>query len=350
MSWNHVYGHERQRDRLQKSIASQRLPGTLLFVGPEGIGKRRFAMEFAKALLCRNSDDQNLDACDHCLDCTQFDAGSHPDLILVSKQKDRNQLLIEQFVGDDDHRMREGMCHDIGLKPFRGKRKVAIIDDADLFSPESANCLLKTLEEPPPGSVIILIGTGEQRQLSTIRSRSQIIRFQPLSDTQVERILIDQNLIEDQQTAKLSAGLAHGSVQQALTMADNELREFRDNWIQQLSTLDPARNEFSKTLLAIIDDAGTDNAKKRHRFAWAIDCAIEFYRSLLAQMDAIQVDCDSVLESALQYARKNAHLSYEYVCDCIDVCFDTQRQITANAHIATLVPHFLGRLIVRVAV
>ena len=77
--------------------------------------------------------------------------------------------------------MREGLCHDIALKPFRGGRKIAIIDDADYLNQEGANCLLKTLEEPPEKSVIILIGTSQQRQLPTIRSRCQIVRFAPLS-------------------------------------------------------------------------------------------------------------------------------------------------------------------------
>ncbi len=73
--------------------------------------------------------------------------------------------------------MREGLCHDIALKPFMGGRKVAIIDDADDLNEEGANCLLKTLEEPPPHSVLILIGTSAERQLPTIRSRARRFVF-----------------------------------------------------------------------------------------------------------------------------------------------------------------------------
>jgi len=104
---------------------------------------------------------------------------THPDFYIVEKPADKSSIPLALFVGDDDHRMREGLCHDIGLKPFMGGRKVAIIDDADHLNEEGANCLLKTLEEPPPCSVLILIGTSADKQLPTIRSRCQTIRLVP---------------------------------------------------------------------------------------------------------------------------------------------------------------------------
>ena len=98
-------------------------------------------------------------------------------LILIEKPADKSTIPLAAFLGDDSRRMREGLCHDIALKPFMGGRKVAIIDDADYLNEESANCLLKTLEEPPPNSLLILIGTSADKQLPTILSRSQIVPF-----------------------------------------------------------------------------------------------------------------------------------------------------------------------------
>ena len=115
-------------------------------------------------------------------------AGTHPDLEIVSKPADKRDIPLAAFIGEDDRRMKEGLCHRIGLKPFMGGRKVAIIDDADFLNPEGANALLKTLEEPPPRSVLILIGTTADKQLPTIRSRSQIIRFRPLPEDSVARL------------------------------------------------------------------------------------------------------------------------------------------------------------------
>ena len=344
MSWDNVYGHQVQRDRLRTAAANNRLPNTMLFVGPDGIGKRTFAMEFAKALFCNKNADALLAACDNCADCIQFDAGNHPDLILVSKPKDKNQLSIDLFVGDDDHRMQTGMVHDIGLKPFRGKRKIAIIDDADFLNQESANCLLKTLEEPPPGAIIILVGTGEQRQLPTIRSRSQSVRFRSLSNELVEKILIENHLVDDASIAKDAAAVSDGSVQKALMLADTDVRAFRQQWLGQLSSLDPGKDDFGKSLVTFIEEVGSDNAVKRTRFQWVVDCAVEFFEKLLATHEGAEVHGDTIMLEAVEVAQASNNLSSEHLCDCIEICFETQRHISANAHIATLVPHFLQQV------
>ena len=344
MTWKHIYGHHKQLDRLRRAAANGRLPNTMLFVGPEGIGKRTFALEFAKALLCGNSNDNEMDACDHCADCVQFDAGNHPDLIQVSKPKDKNQLPIDLFVGDDDHRMQTGMVHDIGLKPFRGQRKIAIVDDADLLNQESANCLLKTLEEPPPGAIIILIGTAEQRQLPTIRSRAQTIRFEPLTSDEVELVLEENRLVENGEMAKSAAAVSGGSIQKAIMLADGDVNSFRDQWLMQLGSLDPGKDDFGKSVISFIDEAGTDNAVKRARFQWLMDCAIEFFEKTLAKHQGLEVGGDRKMLDAVDCALANPEINSEYLCDCIEFCFDTQRHIAANAHIATLVVHILQQL------
>ena len=131
-----------------------------------------------------------MDPCEYCPSCLQVAARTHPDLEIVSKPEDKSFLPLELFIGDKEHRMKEGLCHRIAMKPFQGGRKIAIIDDADFLNAEGANCLLKTLEEPPPQSVLILIGTSPAKQLPTIRSRCQLIRFRPLRTDQVEELLL----------------------------------------------------------------------------------------------------------------------------------------------------------------
>ncbi len=131
-------------------------------------------------MLCKTRRSMPLEPCGRCESCRLFAAGSHPDLDVVGLPKDKSTLPLELFIGDKEHRNQDGLCHRIAFRPFFGGRKVAIIDDADRFSQESANCLLKTLEEPPPRSLMILIGTSPSKQLPTIRSRSQVVRFQPL--------------------------------------------------------------------------------------------------------------------------------------------------------------------------
>ena len=192
-----IVGHEHVFETFRRALGQRRLASTFLFVGPPGIGKWTTALSLAQALLCETTPPDELQACQTCPGCQQVAAWTHPDLLLVQKPDDKNFIPIELFIGDREHRMREGLCHEIALKPFRGGRRIAIIDDADYLNQEGANCLLKTLEEPPADSLIILIGTSQQRQLPTIRSRCQIIRFQPLTDVQVATLLADANVIED---------------------------------------------------------------------------------------------------------------------------------------------------------
>src|SRR5690606_35537516 len=112
-------------------------------------------------LFCPNTADEELTACGQCASCQLMAAGNHPDLLEVTLKKDKRALQIDQFVGDGEHRNREGLCHDISMRPALSNRRVAVIDHADTFNVNTANALLKTLEEPPPRSLIILIGTSE---------------------------------------------------------------------------------------------------------------------------------------------------------------------------------------------
>ena len=149
MSWSEIIGHEAVVERFKRAALKGRLVSTYLFVGPDGIGKRKFALKLAQAVLCEVNPEEQLEPCGSCPGCQQVAASTHPDLIQIAKPEDKANIPVETFIGDRDHRMQVGLCHDISLKPFSGSRKVAIIDDSDALNQESANALLKTLEDPP---------------------------------------------------------------------------------------------------------------------------------------------------------------------------------------------------------
>src|SRR5258708_2688625 len=220
MSWNTLLGHTREIDKLRLSAVSNRLAHAYAFVGPSGIGKRRFAFELAKCLLCDRHTDAELMSCGACSSCQQVAAGTHPDLLTVCLPEGKSELPIKLFIGEDDRRGKEGLCHDLSLKPMSARRRVAIIDDAEWMSDEAANSLLKTLEEPPPNSVLILIATSTDRLLATIRSRCQVVTVQPLSPSDVQKLLVQEGITADDCEAAQVAGVCGGSLVPARTLHD----------------------------------------------------------------------------------------------------------------------------------
>lgn len=344
MSWDQIYGHDDVRERFRQTVQRDRLASTFLFVGPEGIGKRTFAMQLAKTLLCTNS--VNFLACDQCSSCKQVAAGEHPDLELVSRPPDRNQIMLEQLIGDKSGR--EGLCQKIAMKPYFGRRKVAILDDADDLRQEGANALLKTLEEPPPGSVIILISTAVQRQLPTIRSRCQLVRFQRLKWQQVEKILCQKDLISPPDHAAQLARLSQGSVQAALDLFGEGILEFRGQLLEQLSTRNLTTRDFPKVLSSFIDQAGKDAASRRRRTIMVSHWAAEFYRHLAMVacradlvLDDLDESSDEELLNAAVRCADHWEGSPESIAVAVDRCLEVESQVLANAHSATLVESWL---------
>ena len=278
--WHRIHGHDAIVERFRRTLETGRLASTYLFVGPSGIGKRRFALQLAHSLLCTESADVRLDPCGLCESCRLFLSGNHPDLDVVGLRPDKTVLAISQFVGFDEVLKQEALCHRIAFKPFYGGRRIAIVADADHFNLESANCLLKTLEEPPPQSLLILIGTSPSRQLPTIRSRAQLVRFQPLDTDTVERILLDEQLMTDRQAARRAAELSEGSVERAVGLADPEYWTFREQLLRQLAS--PAAVRLARSVQAFVDEAGKEAAQERARLRTVLGFAISYYRERLA--------------------------------------------------------------------
>jgi len=352
MSWDQIVNHQQALQRFRRSVERDRLASTYLFVGPEGIGKRTFALKLAEALLCEQNEESKLEPCGSCPGCQQVRATTHPDLVLVSKPKDKAFIPVETFIGDKEHRRQEGLCHDIGLKPFRGGRKIAIIDDADFLNQEGANSLLKTLEEPPPKSLLILLGTSEQRQLSTIVSRSQVVRFDPLTNAQVLTILERTGLVEsDDVSLETLAQSSEGSVALAVKLSDPETLEFRRALFAQLAGCDPGQDDFAKTVSGFVDGAGKDAAKKRMRLVMVGDFAIAFYRKWYLQLAGATQDAErddpsikNPVEDAIGRWADDVNAGAMVAAQCIERSIEMQNQVVRNAGAANVIDAWLRDL------
>jgi DNA polymerase-3 subunit delta' len=344
VAWQGIAGHDDVVEQFRNTLRRGRLASTFLFVGPAGIGKRAFAEKLAQALLCQAVPAEHLAPCGRCTSCLQVTARTHPDLAIIEKPADKSFIPLAKFVGEDAHRMREGLCHDIALKPFMGGRKVAIIDDADYLNEESANCLLKTLEEPPPQSVLILIGTSADKQLPTIRSRCQTVRFRGLSRALVAEILQSRGLIAEEPQARRLAEFADGSLQRALDLADEELWAFRGQLLEALARPRLDGVALARQVVAFVEAAGKEAPARRARARQVVGFAIDFYRQLLRASCGASVEGDASLAAAVDSARSHGSLDAETAAACVDRSLEALAHIDRNAHQTTLVECWLDDL------
>ncbi|HET6514201.1 MAG TPA: DNA polymerase III subunit delta' [Thermodesulfovibrionales bacterium] len=183
MALRDVIGQDRAVSILLGTLERGRIPSAYLFDGESGIGKRFTALNLAKAINClKNSEGlfatpanvkggslKDVDACDVCSACKKIDAGTYPDLVIVAPEK--GEIRVDEIRSVEDA---------LSFKPYEGKKKVVIIDDADTMNQSAANAFLKTLEEPPEDSLLILIASNPGRMPETIRSRCSNVKFTPL--------------------------------------------------------------------------------------------------------------------------------------------------------------------------
>lgn len=344
MSWHGILGHDDVVDKFVSALKRRRLASSFLFVGPAGIGKRTFAMKFAQALLCQARPEDALDPCEQCPSCVQVLAGTHPDVEVVCKPADKSFLPLELLVGDKDHRSREGLCHSLSLKPFMGGRRIAIIDDADYLNAEGANSLLKTLEEPPPRSVLILIGTSSAKQLPTIRSRCQLVRFRPLPTETVAQLLASTEVVDNAAEARRLADFSGGSLQTARELADPQLWTFRAQLYQWLAEPVLESVRVGAAVLAFVDAAGKDAPARRNRTRQILHFAAQFFQQMIYALSGAALTGDRELRDAARQAAQNWPPINSAAAACLDRTLEAAEQVDRNVHQAILLECWLDDL------
>lgn len=280
MIWKQFLGHDAQVEMFRRAAGRGRLAHAYLLIGPRGIGKKFFARLLAQCLFCREIPDEQLEACGQCQNCVQMQAGTHPDLIQVGLPEGKRILPIELMVGDSDHRGRAGLCHDISMAPMSADRRIAIIDDADAMNPECSNSLLKTLEEPPAGSLIFLLTPEVDPILPTIRSRCQPVRFRPLSNGVLERLLQAERNSSKPVPAEILE-MAEGSLETARELLDPGIEQL---WKAVSGSLQSNRLNPTgavKEISDALDGLGGDTAAQRLQMRRVVSFAVETLRRRL---------------------------------------------------------------------
>lgn len=231
MSFSSILGHTREMEILKGAAASGKVAHAFVFAGPDGIGKKLVARAFAEVLNCSSGSD---DACGVCGDCSMMENSVHPNFLEVCPvdkdgEKDPEGLIrigqIREVQNALRYRVERGM-------------KAVIVDGADRLVPAAAHAFLKTLEEPPPGSVIILVTSKASELLPTILSRCQRLNFRPLPEDAVKGFLVERKGLTPNEAGAV-ARLSGGSISKAAAFIDDGSLQKRRDVIQRLSSIGP---------------------------------------------------------------------------------------------------------------
>ena len=324
-----LIGNDRVKSLLRRILETSRVPGALLFTGEDGIGKKLFALEIAKALNCRTpAGSEGCGKCPSCVRIAKFNYPQssdsddwkgivwtdHPDVGMVVAPK--RILLVEQM------RLIE---REANYRPYEGKARVFLIEEADKLNEASANALLKVLEEPPHTSHIILLTSRPAMLLPTIRSRCQMVRFSPVSTEEIESYLL-KNKIATAADARIRARVARGSLGRAIA---DEFEDYVDQRKAMLAVLKAlALNDDRVQLLRSAEEF--NDARHKDEYESRLDILEALIRD--AWLLALNAPAEGVInEDLLSELRKiSAHLDSRRPADWISQIEEMREQLVVN--------------------
>ena len=289
-----VIGQSRAVELLRRSLKSERLSHAYLFVGQPHVGKMTLAINLAQALNCEDMEGP----CGKCKSCLRIAAGNHPDVQVVRRLTSadsgeagtKKEIAIAQI---------KELQHSAGLQPYEGKHRVFIIDGAEYMNDESANCVLKTLEEPPPKVLFILLTVNDGRLLPTIVSRCQRVGLYPLAVPLIERALTEHWQVEPQK-ARILSRLCRGGIGWAVSAAQNE--NLLQEHSQRLGELISLADESLEQRFAFAGRLAAQFGKSRDGVEEMLALWLEWWRDILlvkegcAQL-AVNIDQEETLRS-----------------------------------------------------
>ncbi len=308
-----IIGHKREIAHLERAIQTGKISHAYIFSGDKGTGKKTLADAFAMALQCTGEGER---PCGVCHSCRQAAGGSHPDIIYVQHERPTS-------IGVDD--VRAQLEGDIRIRPYNGRYKIYIVQDAEKMTIPAQNAVLKTIEEPPEYAVILLLTTNEESFLDTIRSRCVTLKLMPVPDSQVKAYLMEEMRVPDYQ-ADICATFAQGNIGKAVRLASSD-----DFAAVKASAMRLIRNAGKMEISEIIDYV-KDVQEYKVSIQDYLDILALWYRDMVYFKATRDID-GIIFKDELRTIRETVRVcSYEGVEEVMKAIETAKARLSANVN------------------
>jgi DNA polymerase III subunit delta' len=340
---NRLAGNDPVKITMRRLIGGGRIPHSLLFAGDEGVGKRQFALELAKSLLCATPEGTG-EACGACPSCRRADTFTYPKSddkdaykrVIFSDHPDVGTIIpYNRSILVDSVRHLEAEAN---FRPYEAGARIFIVDDVDKMNPSASNALLKTLEEPPETTYIFLITSRPDSLLPTIRSRCQTLRFAPVGITSIEQFLIGDRAFSHDE-ARLASRLSRGSVGRAVSINVAAFTAMRDRMLNVLRRAILGKDRAG--LLKLSEEAS--DAKNKDSFEESLDTLESLIHdvwliSLGAEQQVLNVDLQDELANLAAAAEPGRFPHWVTAIEKMrsDLIVNINKRISADALFMTM--------------